>query len=45
MEYCIEHEIYIIEHLLICKIFNKTKMFSTTSKLAKLSKLKISNIN
>ena len=40
---CLEHKIYIIEHLLICKIFNKTKMFSTTSKLEKLSKLKILN--
>lgn len=43
MKTCIEHKMYIIEHLLICKIFNKTKMFSTTSKLAKLSKLKIIN--
>jgi len=34
MEICIEHKTYIIERLLICKIFDKTKMFSTTSKLA-----------
>jgi len=40
---CLEHKMYIIDQLLICKIFNKTKMFSTISKLAKLSKLKILN--
>lgn len=40
---CIEHKMFIIEQLLICKIYNKTKLFSTTSKLAKLSKLKILN--
>jgi len=34
---------YIIEQLLICKIFNETKLFSTTSELAKISKLKILN--
>jgi len=36
---CIEHKMYTIKHLLMCKIFNKTKLFSTTSKLAKLTKL------
>lgn len=43
MKNCIEHKMYIIEQLLICKLFNNTKNFSTTSKLAKLSKLKILN--
>lgn len=38
---CLEHKMFIIEHILICKIFNKTKIFSSTSKQEKLSKLKI----
>jgi len=38
---CVEHKLYIIEQLLICKIFKKTKLYATTSKLAKIEKLKI----
>lgn len=41
IENCLEHKMLIIEHILICKIFNKTKIFSSTSKQAKLSKFKI----
>jgi len=42
-EFYIEHKLYIIDLLLICKIFKKTQSYSTTSKLAKISKLKILN--
>lgn len=42
-ESCKKHKLFIIEKLLICKIFNKSKTFSTTSKLAKIAKLKILN--
>ncbi|KAL4121023.1 hypothetical protein QTP88_013608 [Uroleucon formosanum] len=38
---CVEHKLYIKEHLLICNIFKKTKLYATTSKLAKIEKLKI----
>jgi len=37
---CVEHELYIIEQLLICKIFKKTKLYGT-SRLVKIEKLKI----
>lgn len=40
---CKEHKLFIIDHLLICKIFKKTQTISTTSQLAKVSKLKILN--
>ncbi|KAL4148879.1 hypothetical protein QTP88_003024 [Uroleucon formosanum] len=42
-ESCVEHKLYIIDLLLICKIFKKTHSYSTTSQLAKISKLKILN--
>lgn len=38
---CVEHKLYIIELLLICKIFKKIKLYATSSKLAKIAKLKI----
>jgi len=40
---CVEHKLYIIELVLICKIFKKTKLYATSSKLAKIEKLKILN--
>jgi len=40
---CKEHKLFIIEKLLICKIFKKIKTISTTSQLAKISKFKILN--
>lgn len=38
---CVDHKLYIINLLLICKIFKKTQLYATTSKLAKIEKLKI----
>lgn len=40
---CVEHHIFILEKLLICKIFKKAKLFSTTSHQSKIAKLKILN--
>jgi len=40
---CYEHYIFILEKLIICKIFKKAKHFSTTSCQAKIAKLKILN--
>lgn len=40
---CKEHKLFINDHLLICKILKKTQTISTTSQLAKVSKLKILN--
>jgi len=40
---CFEHYIFILEKLIICKIFKKAKHFSTTSHQAKIAKLKILN--
>lgn len=40
---CAEHHIFILEKLLICKIFKKAKLFSTTSHQTKIAKLKILN--
>lgn len=42
-ESCVEHKLYIIDLLLICKIFKKTQLYSTTFQLAKINKLKILN--
>lgn len=40
---CYEHYIFILEKLIICKIFKKAKHFSTTSCQVKIAKLKIFN--
>lgn len=38
---CADHYVFILEKLLICKIFRTSKTFSTTSHQIKLAKLKI----
>jgi hypothetical protein len=38
---CADHYVFILEKLLICKIFRTTKIYSTTSHQIKLAKLKI----